>query len=79
MRIHGELDENVNPPATFRLADALIKHNKDFDMLIIPGSHHGFRRIYNDYVTRKRWDYFVEHLHGVEPPEFKIKPERERR
>ncbi len=77
--IHGELDENVNPSATFRLADALIKQNKDFDMLIVPDSHHGFRGIYSDYVTRKRWDYFVQHLHGVDPPEFKIEPSPERR
>jgi dipeptidyl aminopeptidase/acylaminoacyl peptidase len=77
--VHGELDENVNPSATFRLADALIKANKDFDMLIVPDSHHGFRGIYGDYVTRKRWDYFVRHLHGVEPPPFKIEPAPERR
>ncbi|MFQ6038368.1 MAG: prolyl oligopeptidase family serine peptidase, partial [Candidatus Aminicenantales bacterium] len=75
--VHGELDENVNPVATFRLVDALIKHNKDFDLLILPGNHHGYRGVYGDYFTRKRWDFFVRHLHGQEPPAYRITPEKE--
>ena len=39
---------------------------KDFDMLIFPNSGHGFRQ--GSYYTRRRWDYFVRHLLGVEPP-----------
>lgn len=70
--VHGEIDENVNPSATFRFVDALINHNKDFDLLIIPDNHHGYRGIYGDYFTRKRWDYFVRHLHRTEPPYYKI-------
>ena len=63
--VHGELDDNVNPSAaTMRFADALIKANKDFDMLIVPGAGHGF----GPYVTRRMWDFFVRHLLGVEPP-----------
>jgi dipeptidyl-peptidase 4 len=64
---HGGIDENVNPSATFKLAEALIKNNKEFDMLILPSQQHGYQGIYNDYFTKKRWNYFVEHLRGVKP------------
>ncbi|MFQ6032437.1 MAG: prolyl oligopeptidase family serine peptidase, partial [Candidatus Zixiibacteriota bacterium] len=70
--VHGEMDENVNPAATLRLVDALIKHNKDFELLILPTCHHGYRGVYGDYFTRKRWDFFVRYLHGVEPPEYSL-------
>jgi len=62
---HGELDQNVPITATLKLVDALIKANKDFDFLIMPGRFHGLG---GPYFNRKRWDYFVEHLLGVEPP-----------
>ncbi|MGW6462008.1 prolyl oligopeptidase family serine peptidase, partial [Streptomyces sp. NPDC055078] len=67
MLIHGELDDNVLPYLTTRLVDALIEADKDFDLLIVPGVEHSFlgRR---HYVTRRKWDYLVRHLHGVEPP-----------
>ena len=71
---HGTMDDNVNPASTIRLVDALIKNNKDFDLIIIPTSRHGFRGEYSDYFTRKKWDYFVKHLHAVEPPAYKISP-----
>jgi dipeptidyl aminopeptidase/acylaminoacyl peptidase len=64
---HGGIDENVNPSATFKLAEALIKANKEFDMLILPSQHHGYTGIYNDYFTKKKWNYFVEHLLGQKP------------
>lgn len=73
--VHGAMDDNVNPASTIRLVDALIKNNKDFDLIIIPPSRHGFGDEYNDYFTRKRWDYFVEHLLGVDPPPYKITPD----
>ncbi len=63
--VHGDLDDNVHPAATLQLVDALIKANKDFDMLIIPNRDHGLG---NGYFVRKRWDYFVKNLLGVEPP-----------
>lgn len=64
--IHGEMDTNVYCSAsTMQLADALIRANKNFDMLIVPGAGHGFG---GTYVTRRMWDYFVRHLQGVEPP-----------
>jgi dipeptidyl aminopeptidase/acylaminoacyl peptidase len=64
---HGGIDENVNPSATFKLAEALIKANKEFDMLVLPSQRHGYQGVYNDYFTKKKWNYFVEHLLGGEP------------
>lgn len=64
---HGGIDENVNPSATFKLAEALIKADKEFDMLILPSQHHGYQGKYNDYFTKKKWNYFVEHLLGAKP------------
>ena len=64
--IHGEMDDNVHPFLTLRLADSLIKANKDFDLLLIPNAGH---RIYRSpYVLRRKWDYFVRYLMGAEPP-----------
>ena len=65
--VHGELDENVHPASTLQLVNALVKANKDFDLLIIPGAHHSLRG--NGYFIRRRWDFFVKHLLGVEPPQ----------
>lgn len=65
--VHGGMDENVNPSASFKLAEALIKANKDFDMLIMPSQHHGYNGVHKDYFNKKRWNYFVEHLLGAEP------------
>ncbi len=64
---HGGIDENVNPSATFKLAEALVKADKEFDMLIFPSQRHGYTGRFNDYFTKKRWNYFVEHLLGVKP------------
>ncbi|HEX9649371.1 MAG TPA: prolyl oligopeptidase family serine peptidase [Cyclobacteriaceae bacterium] len=64
---HGGIDENVNPSATFKLAEALVKANKEFDMLIFPSQRHGYSGDYGRYFTRKKWNYFVEHLLGARP------------
>lgn len=64
--IHGELDDNVHPALTLQVVDALIKANKDFDMLIVPGANHGVMGY--PYATRRQWDYFVRNLLGAEPP-----------
>lgn len=64
---HGGIDDNVNPSATFKLAEALIKADKQFDMLILPSQRHGYRGQHQKYFTKLRWNYFVEHLRGVEP------------
>lgn len=70
--VHGEMDTNVHPTSSLALADALIKANKDFDLLIIPGGGH-YLQDESPYYVRKRWDYFVKHLLGVTPPkEYKI-------
>lgn len=65
--VHGALDDNVNASATFKLAEALVKADKEFDLLILPSQRHGYRGIYMDYFRKKRWNYFVEHLLGVDP------------
>jgi hypothetical protein len=59
--VHGEIDNNVHPANTMRLVDALIKANKRFDMLIIPGARHGFGSA-QPYFTNRMWDFFAEHL-----------------
>lgn len=64
---HGGIDENVNPSASFKLAEALIKADKQFDMLILPSQRHGYRGVHSKYFTKTRWNYFVKHLRGVEP------------
>ena len=64
---HGGIDENVNPSATFKFAEALINTGKDFDLFIWPSRNHSFGRTNGDYFTKKRWDYFIEHLLGEEP------------
>ena len=57
----GEIDNNVHPANTMRLVDALIKANKRFDLLIIPGARHGFG-VAQPYFTDRMWDFFAEHL-----------------
>jgi dipeptidyl aminopeptidase/acylaminoacyl peptidase len=64
--IHGTMDNNVPPYNTLLVADALIKANKEFDMLLIPNSGHGYAP--GNYVMVRRWDYFVRHLLDSEPP-----------
>jgi dipeptidyl-peptidase 4 len=64
---HGTMDNNVPPDNTLLVADALIKANKDFDLLMIPNAGHGYGSASN-YMMRRRWDYFVQHLLGATPP-----------
>ncbi len=64
---HGGIDENVNPSATFKLAEALIQADKPFDMLILPSQHHGYTGQASRYFTKLRWNYFIEHLLGRKP------------
>ncbi len=61
----GELDRNVDPASTMQVAKALIKADKDFDLLIVPGGGHGIGE--SPYAVRRRQDFFVRHLWGVEP------------
>jgi dipeptidyl aminopeptidase/acylaminoacyl peptidase len=64
--VHGEMDNNVHPANTYRLADALLREGKRFDMMIFPEARHGFGR-YTSYFERMLWDYFAEHLMGYYP------------
>jgi dipeptidyl aminopeptidase/acylaminoacyl peptidase len=64
---HGTMDDNVPPNNTLLVVEALIKANKDFDLLLLPNQHHGYGSAGN-YMTRRRWDYFVRYLLGAEPP-----------
>jgi len=71
---HGSMDDNVPPNNTMLVVDALIKANKDFDLLIIPNVAHGYAAA-TPYMTRRRWDYFVRYLAGAVPPtEYELKP-----
>lgn len=61
----GEVDRNVDPASTMQVVDALIKANKDFDLLVVPGRGHGVGE--SPYAKRRRRDFFVRHLMGVVP------------
>ena len=67
MLVHGEMDDNVPSINTRLVVDALVKANKDFDLIMLPHARHGFGQDGN-YIMRRRWDYFVKNLRGEEPP-----------
>ena len=74
---HGLMDDNVPPSNTMLVVDALIKANKDFDLVVFPNSPHGYGQ-FGPYMMRRRWDYFVKNLAGMVPPsqyELKMKPD----
>ena len=64
---HGLLDDNVPPSSTFLVVDALINANKDFDLILFPNKRHSYGNS-NNYMTRRKWDYFVKHLKNINPP-----------
>ncbi|MHA3772997.1 prolyl oligopeptidase family serine peptidase [Verrucomicrobiota bacterium sgz303538] len=61
----GEMDTNVDPASTMQVVNALIKADKDFDLLVVPGANHGAGE--SPYASRRRMDFFVRNLLGVEP------------
>jgi dipeptidyl-peptidase-4 len=67
MLAHGAMDDNVPIYNTYLVADALVKANKDFDLLVFPNARHGYGTD-GPYMMRRRWDYFVKNLLGAEPP-----------
>jgi dipeptidyl aminopeptidase/acylaminoacyl peptidase len=67
MLAHGTMDDNVPAANTLLVVDALIKANKDFDLIMFPNAHHGYGEA-AEYMTRRRWDYFVRYLAGATPP-----------
>ena len=74
---HGTMDGNVPMYNTLLVVNALIAANKDFDLILFPNRGHGFGN--EPYMMRRRWDYFVRHLMGAEPPkeyEFKVNTSR---
>ncbi len=68
--INGEMDDNVDPASTEQLVNALIKANKEFEYVFVPGARH----ISNGgaYGSRKRRDFFVKYLLGIDPPEWNL-------
>ena len=71
--VHGSMDNNVPMNNTLLVVEALIKANKDFDLLIIPNVAHGYGEA-SQYMARRRWDYFVKNLAGNIPPhEYEMK------
>jgi dipeptidyl aminopeptidase/acylaminoacyl peptidase len=69
---HGLMDNNVPPQNTLLVVEALEKANKNFDLVVFPNSPHGYGA-YSPYMMRRRWDYFVKNLGGMEPPmEYKL-------
>ena len=66
--ISGDMDENVHVSHTLSLANALIRANRDFDLLIVPNEGHSVL-LTSGYAQRRVWDYFVRHLLRESPPE----------
>jgi dipeptidyl aminopeptidase/acylaminoacyl peptidase len=67
--IVGELDTNVDPASTMQVVNKLILANKDFDLMVIPNADHTNGGAYGD---RKRFDFFMRHLRGVETPSWNM-------
>jgi len=65
MLLVGELDTNVDPASTMQVVNQLVKANKDFELVVIPGADHTNGGAYGDH---KRFDFFVRHLQHREPP-----------
>lgn len=70
--MYGTLDDRVHPNADLLLIDELIDANIDFELIVLPNRNHGFGS--EPYVIRRTWDHLVRHLHGVEPPRYRIRP-----
>ena len=71
--IHGEMDDQVHPDHTMRLADRLIAADKDFELLIVPGAEHVFID-HLAYVRKRCWDFLVRELMGTPPPTYRPAP-----
>lgn len=65
MLLVGEMDDNVDPSSTYQVVDALIKANKDFEFILVPGARHTMGENFGEH---KRADFFVKNLLGVQPP-----------
>ena len=67
MLVVGELDDNVDPASTMQVVDALVRANKDFELVVLPGVSHTMGERYGEH---KRFDFFVKNLLGVDPPKW---------
>ena len=63
--IVGEVDTNVDPASTLQVSAALVRADKDFELLVMPSTNHGAAE--TPYASRRRMDFFVRHLLGREP------------
>jgi dipeptidyl aminopeptidase/acylaminoacyl peptidase len=71
MLLVPELDTNVDPASTMQVADALIRAGKTFELVVVPGANHGAG---GAFTTRKRNDWFVKQLLGLDPPNWNVVP-----
>src|SRR5206468_3496158 len=69
----GEMDNNVDPASTFQVVNALMKANRKFDLLYVPGGGHGSGGVFGQ---RLLFDFFVHNLEGFEPPEWQAGQEK---
>jgi dipeptidyl aminopeptidase/acylaminoacyl peptidase len=60
--VTGEIDQNVHPGNTYHMVDALIRANKDFDMLVLPGQSHHYEDVYQTFFEHRKWQYFARYL-----------------
>ncbi|MFA6326226.1 MAG: prolyl oligopeptidase family serine peptidase, partial [Bacteroidales bacterium] len=67
MLVVGEMDDNVDPSSTMQVVNALIKANKDFELVVLPGVRHTMGGSFGEH---KRYDFFVRHLLNVNPPKW---------
>lgn len=65
MLVVGEMDDNVDPSSTYQVVNALIKANRDFELIVLPGVHHTMGEEFGEH---KRFDFFVRHLLHKTPP-----------
>jgi dipeptidyl aminopeptidase/acylaminoacyl peptidase len=71
MLVVPELDTNVDPSSTMQVVNALVKASKEFELVVIPGADHGAG---SPITSRKRNDFFVRYLRGIEPPNWNTVP-----
>ncbi|MDE5610783.1 MAG: S9 family peptidase, partial [Odoribacter sp.] len=62
--VTGDIDNNVHPGHTFRMANALIQAGKNFDLVVLPGQRHGYQNKANEFYQRKMWFHFAKYLLG---------------
>ena len=74
MLAHGLMDDEVPPANTLLVVEALTKANKSYDLVVFSNAAHGYGA-YSPYMTRRRWDYFVQNLAGAEAPhDYQMQP-----